>query len=174
MVAQLSSEQTLVELFLSLLNGNELLHCSVPDKGDRRGLGVPRRRKWQRKLRDFCKRPVLVALSMTWRPLGLKGHPGRWNNLMNGTLCEITNILVPLGLETTQEEGLFHLDFALCGAQTSVSIERKKKMENKEVYFPVAGEKQLILLRIELCHRNRNWLSGIFEHACWYRGWTWY
>lgn len=76
---------------------------------------------------------------------------------MNGTLCEITNILVPLGLETTQEEGLFHLDFALCGAQTFASIERKKKKkENKEVYFPVAGEKQLVLLRIELCHRNRN------------------
>lgn len=77
---------------------------------------------------------------------------------MKGTLCEIANTLFPLGLETTQEEGLSHLDFALCGVQTSVSMERKKKkrMENKEVYFLVAGKKQLTLLRIELCHRNRN------------------
>lgn len=77
---------------------------------------------------------------------------------MNGPLCETANTSIPLGLETTQEEGLSHLDFALCGVQTSVSMERKKKrMENKEVvYFPVAGKKQLTLLRIELCHRDRN------------------
>lgn len=76
---------------------------------------------------------ILVALSMTRRPLGLKGHPGRQNNLVNGPLCEITNILVPLGLETNQEEGLFHLDFALCGVQTSVSIERKKKKKEWKI-----------------------------------------
>lgn len=59
--------------------------------------------------------PILVALSMSRRSLGLKGHPGRQNNLMNGALCEPANSPIPLGLETTREEGLSHLPSALCG-----------------------------------------------------------
>lgn len=57
---------------------------------------------------------------------------------MNGPVCEKNNTLVPLGLETTQEAGLFLLDFSLCTVQTSVSME--KRMENKERHFLVAGK----------------------------------
>jgi len=44
---------------------------------------------------------------------------------------EQPTIANPPGMETTQEEGLSHLDFALCGVQTPLSMERKKKKNGK-------------------------------------------